>query len=142
MRRSRLGSKEASERSGMGELYPFQEKVVDKSLTVQHVLLGMDMGTGKTVVAIDLDKKRRQATLSTALQGWLPPRKLTLVVCPLSVMSMWRDHFAEWNPDLKVIVLDVKDRAAFVAAASSGEYDVYICHWKSLRMMPQLSKIR
>jgi SNF2 family DNA or RNA helicase len=95
---------------------------------VANVLIGDDMGLGKTVEAVLLDKIKRQQTPAA--------KKRTLVVAPLSVLDVWREHFAEWAPELTVAVLDPKDRNDLF----KQNVDVYIVHWDSLRLMPGLNK--
>lgn len=122
------------------QLYPFQEKSIEKFLATAkegypNVLNADDMGLGKTVQAVALDQRRRKDSIA------LYHRK-TLVVAPLSVLSVWENHFKAWNPSLKTYTVDPKARGDFVAAAQSKKYDVLICHWASLRLMPELQKVK
>jgi SNF2 family DNA or RNA helicase len=87
------------------------------------------MGAGKTIEGILLDKERRKMGSGK-----------TLVITPMSVMGSWKKHFNQWAPELRVIVLDRKDRPAFIKAALDSTYDVYVCHWEALRLMPDLQK--
>lgn len=118
------------------KLFDFQEEAVQKFLKVRNVLLGDDMGLGKTVTAIELDRRRRR---SESFHNKRTGMK-TLVVTLKSVMSSWEDHFQEWNPQLKILTIDSKNRTAFTASITSGTYDVYICHWEALRLMPELQR--
>lgn len=115
------------------QLYPFQQEMVDKFIDVNNVLLGDDMGLGKTVqgVALDAAKRKKYGPAFKKEKG----KVMTLVVTRLSVLDVWADHFRVWQPDLKVMVLDRKDRAAFTHAIANGKADVYICHYEGLRMM-------
>lgn len=117
----------------MPSLMPFQLECVEKLLTQQGTIIGDDMGLGKTVEAIGLDAARRQRYLK-------PPEKKTLIICPLGVISSWVDHFAEWQPGLKVCSIDVKNRQPFVDAVTAGSFDVYVMHWDGIRLIPELAK--
>lgn len=96
---------------------------------VTNCLLGDDMGVGKTVTAIALDKRKREL-LQT------PHARHTLVVCPLSVIDVWERHFAEWNPELVVRAIDPKARNELFKRGAH----VYIVHWDALRLMPELAR--
>jgi SNF2 family DNA or RNA helicase len=115
----------------LDDLFGFQREDFDKLLPELSVIIGNDMGTGKTVEAVALDVERRKRH-----QGI----KKTLVFCPLSVISSWEDHFAAWAPELKTICIDRKNRAPFENAIKKGSYDVYIMHWDVVRLMPELAK--
>lgn len=118
------------------ELFPFQQVAVDKFLTKRHCLLGDDMGLGKTVTAIELDKRRREVE---AYHNKRDPKSMkTLVVTLKSMLGSWEEHFATWNPALRVEVVDPKQRQSFVNACLAGTADVYICHWDILRLVPEL----
>jgi SNF2 family DNA or RNA helicase len=128
--------------------FPFQQEAVDKFAPLSNVLLGDDMGTGKTVTAILLDRKRRETQYSAAQAVWLFGRshersaKPTLVVTLKSVLGSWAEHFHDWAPELKVKLIDPKNRADFMAAVANQSYDVYICHWEALRLEPNLNTVR
>jgi len=115
----------------LDDLFDFQREAYDKLLREPSVIIGDDMGLGKTVEAVALDVGRRQFTLGI---------KKTLVLCPLSVISSWEDHFAAWAPELKTICIDRKNRAAFENAIKKGSHDVYIMHWDVVRLIPELAK--
>jgi ATP-dependent helicase STH1/SNF2 len=117
--------------SSLDDLFPFQREAVDKLVDQPAVIIGDDMGLGKTVEGVVLDVLRRKKF------GGI---KKTLVLCPLSVISSWVDHFAEWAPELKVFFIDRKNRPAFEAAVRKGTYDIYVMHWDVVRMMPELAK--
>jgi SNF2 family DNA or RNA helicase len=122
------------------KLYDFQQVAVNQLM--QHeavtgdnsVLIGDDMGLGKTVeaIALDLEKRKKHNCRHTAQ---------TLVVTQTSVMGSWEKHYNDWAPDLKVMVIDRKDRNGFVKALNLKDgrgwpvYQVFVCHWQSLRFM-------
>jgi SNF2 family DNA or RNA helicase len=123
--------------------YSYQQEAVDKFASVQKVLLGDEMGLGKTVTAILLDKKRREQKLSENQVDWMMGgRKMTLVVTLKTLLGMWEDHFADWAPELKVSVVDTKNRQAFVKTVLEGSADVYVCHWDMLRLETDLRRVR
>jgi SNF2 family DNA or RNA helicase len=113
--------------------YDFQVRAVQKLRWYENRLIGDDMGLGKTIEAILLDKIAREGAL------W-PARTLVLTYGE-AMVDAWADHFADWNPSLKVIKINRKDRGTFSYAAVQGTHDVYIMHWEALRLMPELSKI-
>src|SRR4051812_15905683 len=93
----------------MSELYKFQQESIDRFM--KHdcacVLLGDDMGLGKTVQAIVLDKERR-AKYTASFHERYKGKVMTLVVAPLSTLGAWKEHFDDWQPDLKVTVINPK----------------------------------
>lgn len=110
------------------ELWAFQQEDVDKLSSQKRALIVNDMGTGKTIEAIALDKVWRGALYNLK----------TLVICPLSsVESTWYKHFTE-QTTLRVLKLNSKDRPAFLAELKKQRHDVYIVHWDVLRLMPEL----
>lgn len=111
---------------------PFQAEAVVKLKTETNVLIGDEMGTGKTVEAILLDHHRREG-------AYWPAR--TLVVSPKAVTDSWRRHYAQWAPTRRVIVMDPKNRAPFMKAVKDGTHDVYIMHWDALRLEEDLTKV-
>lgn len=124
----------------MSKLYKFQQESIDRFMNhdCACVLLGDDMGLGKTVQAIVLDKERR-AKYTAAFHERYKGKAMTLVVAPLSTLGAWKEHFDEWQPSLRVTVINPKYRERFVQDALHGKYDVFICHWESLRLMPELA---
>lgn len=117
--------------STLSDLFDFQREAVDKLVSQPAVIIGDDMGLGKTVEGVALDVERRKL-----YQG----AKKTLVICPLSIISNWVDHFAEWAPELKVYPIDRKNRTAFENAVVIGRADVFIVHWDVVRLIPELLK--
>lgn len=114
--------------------YKYQKETIEKFTHVPAVLDGSEMGTGKTIVAAELDMVRRE-------QGKGP----TLIVAPLSgTMNTWRRHYKLHLPHLKGIVCDPKDRGKFRAALRRTDwYDYYIVHWDVLsRELGSLGAVR
>lgn len=120
------------------KLFGFQYETVLKLKDVRGSLVGHDMGTGKTVTAIALDSKKRDK--------FEHPAK-TLVICPLSVIKTWVEHFRTWAPHLKVAYIDNKNRKPFMEAvdgtfknAFGVGYDVFVMHYAAVRLEPDLAR--
>lgn len=124
----------------MPKLFDFQEQLIQKHIPVSFTLIGDDMGLGKTVEAIEIDKGKRKLfarEFITKHKG----KPLTLVVAPLSVTGSWARHYKVWAPELKVYVIDTKNRDAFLDSVMRGTHDVYVCHWQTLWLIPELQNI-
>jgi len=117
------------------QLYPFQQEAVDKLWELPAVLVGDEMGLGKTVEAIALDMKRRAEYKA-------PTTWKTLVVAPTSLLDSWEKHFRILCPDLKVKVIDPKNRESLLYALRKDQATVFIVHWPALRLMPKLADYR
>ncbi len=111
------------------KLYEFQKYAVDFLVDKRSVLLGDDMGLGKSPQAIVLDQERR------IKQPNLVKNPKTLVITYIGIFSGWQEHFRLWNPSLRVKTINNKDRLPFLKAIAEDEADVYICHWQSLRFI-------
>lgn len=126
----------------MRKLFPFQQVMIDKFLDVNSCLLGDDMGLGKTVQSVVLDAEKRKKH-GPGFKEKYKGKLMTLVVTRMSVLDVWADHFRDWNPALKVMVVDRKNRDAFIEGVLKGKADVYVCHYEALRMMANdLRKVR
>ena len=102
------------------KLYDFQQDDVNYLKHMKSRLIANEMGTGKTLEAIELDRINTLSHLDT------------LVVAPLSTLkSTWEEHFKSLSPK-RVITINPKDRTEFIDALSSDRYKVYICHWEAL----------
>lgn len=123
-------------------LRDFQADMVAKFVNVPFVLCGDDMGLGKTYEGIALDriKRLRAGNLQTNGHRRVGTRRArTLVVTTLTMVDTWRRELAKTMPNLKVYCIDPKNRPAFIHAVTKVLYDVYVCHWDSLRLMPELA---
>lgn len=116
------------------ELFPFQEFAVKFFLDKRSVLLGDQMGLGKTIQAVELDKRRRIQHPTITKQ----PK--TLVVTYLGIFSSWMKEFQR-QTDLRVCVINPKQRNQFLLELFQNQADVYIVHWQALRLMPELEYI-
>lgn len=85
------------------------------------VLIGHDMGSGKTLMAVERDLRLRAID---------PDHKKTLVVSPLNTHDGWLSTYVR-ETDLKVKVIDPKKRHLFL----DKDYDVFIMHPEALRLM-------
>lgn len=106
-------------------LYPFQREDVNYLVDRKGVLIANEMGTGKTLEALALDLQRREIVKDFA------PK--TLIICPLTVTSVWLDHVKRLTP-LHACGIDPKNRGEFVAALKKP-YDVYVIHWEAMRLL-------
>lgn len=74
-------------------LWPHQREAIDFALERDGTMLAMEMGTAKSRVAIEL------------LLRWEATN--TLIICPKSVLPVWRREFDKWGQDkFKTLVLD------------------------------------
>lgn len=117
-------------------LFEFQAEDVSKLVHRRGSLLANEMGTGKTYQAIALDLLRREGI------GDHSDAPITLVIAPLSTLeSVWEAKFKELAPHLRTNVINPKARGKFLSAVRDRTADVYICHWESLRLMPELRQV-
>lgn len=105
-------------------LYPFQLECLNKFVEQPNVLIGDDMGVGKTFEGVGRDLYLR--TVDPV------GRHRTLVVAPLSVLESWERHFRMMT-NLKVRVIDPKKR--FLFFRDTDDVDVFIIHWEALRLV-------
>jgi len=92
---------------------------------VPRVLCAWEMGTGKTLFAVERDLRIRVMD---------PTHKRTLVVAPRNTLDQWKNTFEREYPGIKVVVIDRKNRNAFLRQPAH----VFIAHWDVLRLMPEL----
>lgn len=118
-------------------LYPFQKAMVDAFESVPNVLVGDDMGTGKTFEALALDLRRR----TTQLNGHKQTDYKTLIVAPLTVLSSWVFHIKQIWPGGRIAVIDPKNRQDLIDKLSRP-YHYYIVHWEALRLVDELHQMK
>lgn len=111
--------------------YPFQADDIEKLARQHAALIGSEMGTGKTHVAIALDERWYNAKQP----------KPTLVVAPLNTFDSWREKYAIQSPTSDVITIDRKNRESFSTAIRRRSGDVFLMHWDALRLMPEMRTI-
>lgn len=117
------------------ELFPFQEQSVDFFIDKRAILLGDQMGLGKTLQAVELDRRRR------IINPNLTPNPKTLVVTYLGIFSGWEKEF-RGQTDLRIHTLNPKNRKPFILDMLTDSADVFIVHWQALRLMPELQEIK
>jgi superfamily II DNA or RNA helicase len=94
-------------------------------------ILADDMGLGKTVQALALLTKAKEE------EGDAP----SLIVCPTSVLSVWKQEVAKWAPSLSVLTWHGADRAENRRLLKRT--DVIVTTYAILRRdIDELSKIR
>lgn len=116
------------------ELYEYQKEDVAKATEQKAALIASEMGTGKTIEAIEIFKIWREEVRVTT--GLLLP---ILIVTPQNTFESWLDKLNKQMPKWNVLVLErtQKGREAFVNAISMFEADVYICNYESMRVMQE-----
>jgi SNF2 family DNA or RNA helicase len=119
------------------KLYPFQKMMVDRFEEASSVLCADDMGLGKTVEALALDLRRRTRQLNGSKQSSYK----TLIAAPLTVTSSWEKHIKILWPAAKVVLINPKDRPAFVRALSQP-YHYYVIHWEGVRLIEELRDVK
>lgn len=120
------------------QLYEFQRADVSKLAPQKSRLLGHEMGCGKTVMALVLDRLSRHGDTSGA------PLK-TLIIVKRRAMRHWVRQIRKVTPELSpdVYTVDRKNRSAFVKVASNQNTPgVFICYWQVLRLMPELRQVQ
>lgn len=103
--------------------YPYQRTCVDFLRASGSAVLADDMGLGKTVELI----------LATEAENAYP----ALIIAPNTVKRSWANHYAEWFPDRKVVV--VTGGAVARRKLLEQEADVYIINWEALRLHSRLA---
>lgn len=94
-------------------------------------ILADDMGLGKTVQALALLTKAKE------VEGPAP----SLIVCPTSVLSVWRDEVKKWAPSLTILTWHGPDRAE--RSRMLKKVDIIVTTYSILRRdIEDLSKIR
>jgi superfamily II DNA or RNA helicase len=94
-------------------------------------ILADDMGLGKTVQALALLTKAKE------VEGQAP----SLIVCPTSVLSVWKQEVAKWAPSLSVLIWHGSDRSENRRLLKRS--DVVVTSYALLRRdIEELKKIR
>jgi SNF2 family DNA or RNA helicase len=115
------------------DLYGFQKEDTEKIAPAGSGLIGSEMGTGKTLEGIELDKI------------WYDQERNpgpTLVVAPLNTFNTWQEKYGLQSPESDVITIDRKNRDLFLEAIRKRQGDVYLMHWDALRLMPGLAGVK
>jgi SNF2 family DNA or RNA helicase len=97
------------------QLYPYQEKAVNFALSRKNSYMMIDMGLGKTAIAI------------TAMAAVKLP---ALVLCPIKVgYNVWTDELKKWAPHLTYTIFHGPDKDKKL----KWDTDVYILPYSSLK---------
>lgn len=111
-------------------LLEHQKELVDRlgRHDIPSRLIGDEMGTGKTYECIAIEDRLRRVHRGTKMR--------TLIVAPWAVHEMWRRKLIELlGIELgDVVVIDRKNRAAFLRAVRIGRAKYYIIHYEGLRL--------
>jgi SWI/SNF-related matrix-associated actin-dependent regulator 1 of chromatin subfamily A len=97
------------------KLYPFQQKGVDWLVDHFRCLLSLDMGSGKTIIALSLVARCRGI-------------KSVLVVCPASLKLNWAREAGIWAPRHSVQIVDGRQPVALVSDIVVINYDILSSH--------------
>ncbi len=119
-----------------GHLFPFQRTGVQFLLNAGSALLGDEMGTGKTIQAIEW-MRRSQAKAPFGF------KQSHLVVCPNSMKYKWAAEIEQWWPSVQVAVIDgtaSQRRKIIEEHADCPELGVvvYVINYDALRLHSRL----
>ncbi len=107
-------------------LRPYQKDGVNwvERLRVMYLngILADDMGLGKTLQAIVAIAQYR-----------MKKKALSLIVCPTSLLYNWKEEFAKFDPELKVLVVDGIPSARKRIMENISKYDVIITSYTLLQ---------
>ena len=115
------------------DLYPFQAEGVNRMLNAGSMLVGDEMGTGKTIQAIEWMRLRAENS---------PHRgSLNLVVCPNSMKHKWQDELWRWWPGCTPIVVDgtASQRRKQITYSNEHEDPVIVINYDGLKAHTRLA---
>lgn len=112
-------------------LYPFQRAGVEFIAYAGDVLLGDEMGAGKTVQALSALAHRIGAEQS------LP----ALVICPNSVKEHWAENIRKFFPDATAYVVNgpANERRKIIESASGDQKAIVIINIEAARLFSRLA---
>jgi SNF2 family DNA or RNA helicase len=112
------------------KLFDFQQKDCMKLYKAGCGLDANEMGTGKTVEAIQIDKWWARVKIN-------PEHLPTLIIAPINTFDGWVDRFGDLDPSADVVVVErtPSGRAAFAEAIRTGKGDVFLCNYESARIL-------
>lgn len=123
-----LEVRELTEWEGDERLYPFQRAGVEFIRRSRNLLLGDEMGSGKTIQAI-MGLRCMMDTGCSVLPA--------LVICPNSMKKTWEKEFAKWWPE--VSVGRVSGSADKRRKVIESRPDVTIINWDAMRLHSRLA---
>lgn len=104
----------------MVKLHKYQQGASDFALKHKSTYQMLDMGMGKTAIAIDWTKR-----IPKNARG-------TLVIAPLStIYSSWPDELELWAPELKVTILHGKNKGDGLTDKS----DIYLINFEGIQWL-------
>jgi SNF2 family DNA or RNA helicase len=112
------------------ELFDFQLKDAKKLYKAGCGLNANEMGTGKTVEAIQIDKWWARVKVN-------PERLPTLVIAPINTFDGWIDRYFDLDPDADVVVVErtPQGRKEFAQKITKKQGDVFLCNYESARIL-------
>jgi SNF2 family DNA or RNA helicase len=122
-------------------LFSFQQEAVDK-LTRPKItsrLIGDEMGLGKTFESLAIDVKHRKDIYD---KSGIPTTALkTLIIARGSAFDHWEETIYKFAPRAKVVVINPKNRPAFIRALKDPHVHFYIIHWDGVRLIEELKRV-
>ena len=112
-----------------GDLYPFQEVGRSFLKLAREVLLGDEMGTGKTIQAL------------SALRSLGADALPAIVICPNSVKTAWANEMRRWLPEATpyIITGGAVGRKKIITEAAKDLNAVIIVNYESARLLTRLA---
>lgn len=110
------------------DMFPSQRVGIEFIHIARRALIGDQMGTGKTAMAIRAAK-------------FIADSFPMLVICPNSMKYVWEEEFARWYPEARVVVITggAVGRRKLIAQVERGEADVAVINWEALRLHTRLA---
>ncbi len=111
------------------QLYEYQEHALAFMDKYPASYLALDMGMGKTAIALTWIKKTLAAK---------PQVKAALVVAPLrTVLTTWPEEASKWAPNLSIAVLHGADKAKTL----NSKADIYLINFEGLTWLLRQLKV-
>ncbi len=108
-------------------LRPYQSEGVQWLDRLRHMhlsgILADDMGLGKTLQAIIVITQHKIEY----------PKSISIVVCPTSLVYNWKEEFAKFNPNLKVLPVDGTPSQRKKLLTEIKSYDIIITSYSLLQ---------
>lgn len=116
------------EYDGNQDLKSFQRAGVSFLQVAESSLLGDDMGTGKTIQALEFLRQ-------------MPDSLPALIVCPNSIKTNWKREAARWFPGTTVYIVEgsADKRRKILIQASQHEDVIVVINYEALRQHSRMS---